>query len=255
MLRSIIVSAFGAGLAVGVVLTGLQFVTTEPLILHGEVFEKAAEESAPATADAAMPAEHSHDAPAMSSMAAAPAAGVEAEAHHHDANAWEPADGFERSAYTLLANLLMGVAVSAVLLGVMTLKGDPIDARRGVLWGIGGFVAAALLPSLGLSPELPGTAAAEITSRQIWWLSTAAASAIGLALLVFGRAWFWKLAGVAVAVIPHVVGAPSPPTLEAAYPAALGAEFVVASLVVSAVLWSLSGFLSAWLYQRLSRTG
>ncbi|MCX5493754.1 CbtA family protein [Kaistia dalseonensis] len=245
MLKTIIVSAFGAGLLVGAILTGVQLVTTEPLILHGETFEKAAE-AAPAVA-ASVPHDHGAD-----SVSHGPAAAPEA--HHHDEGAWEPTDGFERSAYTLLANLLMGVAVSAILLGVMTLKGGRIDARTGVLWGLGGFFAASLLPSLGLSPELPGTAAAEITSRQIWWLSTAAASAVGLALIVFGSAWFWKAAGVVIAIVPHVIGAPQPPTLEAAYPAALGAEFVAASLVVSALLWSLSGVFSGWLYQRLSRS-
>ena len=132
-------------------------------------------------------------------------------------------------------------------------KGDPIDARRGVLWGLGGFFAASLMPALGLAPELPGTAAAEITSRQLWWLGTAAASAVGLALVVFARFYLVKAIGVMLAVSPHVIGAPQPPTLEAAYPAALGAEFVVASLVASALLWSLAGLSSGWLYQRLQR--
>jgi cobalt transporter subunit CbtA len=252
MLKTIILSAFGAGLLVGVVLTGVQALTTEPLILHGEVFEKAAEAAAPVTPAVAWTG-HSHD-HAAPVDASAPTTAA-AEEHHHDPDAWEPADGFERTAFTLLANLLMGVAVSAMLLGVMTLRGGTIDARTGILWGVGGFFAASLLPSLGLSPELPGTVAAEITSRQIWWLSTAAASAIGLALIVFGRQWFWKALGLVIAVIPHAIGAPQPPTLDAAYPAALGAEFVVASLVASALLWSLSGVASGWLYQRLSRSG
>ncbi len=247
MLKSIVLSAFGAGLLVGVVLTGVQMVTTEPLILRGETYEQAAEVPAPAAsvavagASAAEPA-HPHDDAAAAS-----------EAHHHEAGAWQPADGFERSAYTLLANLLMGVAVSAILLGVMMVKGDPIDARRGVLWGLGGFFAASLMPALGLAPELPGTAAAEITSRQLWWLGTAAASAVGLALVVFARFYLVKAIGVMLAIVPHVIGAPRPPTLEAAYPAALGAEFVVASLVASALLWSLAGLSSAWLYERLQR--
>ncbi|MCX5514889.1 cobalt transporter [Kaistia algarum] len=250
MLKSIILSAFGAGLVVGAILTGVQFVTTEPLILHGETFEKAAEANE-APAAAVDPAAAHQEASGHDHAAAAETTPAE---HHHDAGAWEPADGFERSAYTLLANLLMGVGVSAVLLGAMTLRGGPIDARTGVLWGVAGFFVASLLPSLGLSPELPGTAAAEITSRQIWWLGTVAASAAGLALLVFAPAWYAKLAGIALAVVPHVIGAPRPPTLEAPYPAALGAEFVVASLVASALLWSLSGLFSGWLYRRVSRT-
>lgn len=246
MFKTIILSAFGAGLAVGVALSVVQAVTTEPLILHAETFENA--EPAPA---AAAPHEHSateaHAHEAAATETAAPA-------HEHDEDAWSPADGFERTGYTLIANLLMGVAVSAVLLGLMTIRGGKIDARTGVLWGVAGFFAASLLPSLGLSPELPGTAAAEITSRQIWWLSTAAASAIGLALIILSGSWLLRIAGLVIGVLPHVIGAPVPPTLEASYPAGLGGEFVAASLVVSALLWALSGLFSGWLYQRLSRS-
>ncbi|BCP53431.1 hypothetical protein K32_20480 [Kaistia sp. 32K] len=247
MFKTIILSAFGAGLAVGVALSVVQAVTTEPLILHAETFENAE----PATA-AAVPHEHAANEAHATEAAAAPAA-AEAAAHEHDEDAWSPADGFERSAYTFLANLLVGVGVSAVLLGLMSIRGGQIDARTGVLWGVAGFFAASLLPSLGLSPELPGTAAAEITSRQVWWLSTAAASAIGLALIVFSQSWLLKVAGLVLGVLPHVIGAPVPPTLEASYPAGLGGEFVAASLVVSALLWVLSGLFSGWLYQRLAR--
>lgn len=246
MFKTIILSAFGAGLAVGIALSVVQAVTTEPLILHAETFENA--EPAPAIA---APHEHSASEAHTDAPAATEAA---APAHEHDEDAWSPADGFERTAYTLIANLLMGVGVSAVLLGLMSIRGGKIDASTGVLWGVAGFFAASLLPSLGLSPELPGTAAAEITSRQVWWLSTAAASAIGLALIVFSGSWLLKIAGLAIGVLPHVIGAPVPPTLEASYPAGLGGEFVAASLVVSALLWALSGLCSGWLYQRLSRS-
>lgn len=246
MFKTIILSAFGAGLAVGIALSVVQAVTTEPLILHAETFENA--EPAPAVA---APHEHSASEAHTEAPAATEAA---APAHEHDEDAWSPADGFERTAYTLIANLLMGVGVSAVLLGLMSIRGGKIDASTGVLWGVAGFFAASLLPSLGLSPELPGTAAAEITSRQVWWLSTAAASAIGLALIVFSGSWLLKIAGLVIGVLPHVIGAPVPPTLEASYPAGLGGEFVAASLVVSALLWALSGLCSGWLYQRLSRS-
>lgn len=236
MFRAILLSACGAGLAVGLLMAAVQYFTTEPLILAGEVFEKSAAAETPPTSPA-----HDHE-------GASPAAAE----HHHDEGAWEPADGAERWAYTALANVLMGVAASAVLLGAMTIRGGTIDGRTGLLWGVAAFFAASLLPSLGLSPELPGTAAAEITSRQIWWLGTVASSAAGLALLVLAHGWWAKLAGLVLVVLPHVVGAPEPPTLQAAYPAALGAEFVVASLVVSALLWTFSGLSAGWLHARLS---
>ena len=104
----------------------------------------------------------------------------------------------------------------------------------------------------GLPPELPGTPAADIVERQTWWLATAVASGIGIALIAFGGHWLWKVAGLALIVVPHVIGAPAPPTHDVAYPGALAGDFVIASLVVSAVLWSFSGAAVGWLYQRLS---
>jgi cobalt transporter subunit CbtA len=230
MLKNLIVSAAGAAVAVCVVVAALQFVTTEPLILHAETFELTE------------PAAAAHE---QAEQGAVP--------HAHDAEAWQPADGLERTLYTVLADLVVGLAVSLMLLGAMLAKGDPIDAKRGLLWGAAGFVAASLLPSLGLPPELPGTPAADLLSRQVWWLGTAFASAGGLCLLAFGGRWPLRVVGLALIVVPHIIGAPAPESHAAAYPAGLAGQFVIASIVVSAVLWSLSGLASGWLYARLSR--
>lgn len=238
MFKTLIFSAFGAGLAVCMVVSAVQLFTTEPLILHAEEFEDRAVHAHGTAATAAEA--HTHEAVG---------------GHVHEAEIWAPDEGLERSAYTVLANLVIAFAVSLMLLGGMALKGNPIDARRGLLWGIGGFAAMSLLPALGLPPELPGTPAADIVERQLWWLGTAAASAAGLAAIAFGPHWATKAVGVALLVAPHVVGAPTPPGHEVAYPGALAGEFVVASLVVSALLWTLSGLAAGWLHQRLSRGG
>jgi cobalt transporter subunit CbtA len=234
MFKTIVFSAFGAALLVGVSVSIVQSVTTEPLILHAEKFEDAG----PAPA-------HDHAAPAMASESAAA---------HEQEEAWAPAEGFERIFFTVMANLVTAFSVSLVLVGLMFLKGDPIDARRGLLWGLGGFAAASLLPALGLPPELPGTPAADIFVRQAWWIATIAASAAGIGLLVFGRRWAVWVVGVVLLIAPHLIGAPPPPSHEVTYPGALAGEFVIASLIVSAVLWLLSGLASGWLYQRFART-
>lgn len=238
MLRSILLSAFGAGLAACVVITALQVVTTQPLILHAEQFEAGGHGDGTAAHghDAAVP--HSHD------TAVAPS-GTEA---------WQPDDGAERVAFTALANLVVGIGVSLVLLALMVLRGTAIDARQGLLWGAAAFVAVALLPSLGLPPELPGTPAADILERQTWWIGAAIASGLGIALIAFGRHWAVKAAGLLLLVLPHAIGAPAPPSHDVAFPGALAGEFVIASLVVSAVLWSVAGATAGWLYHRLSRT-
>lgn len=241
MFRTIVFSAFGAGLFVCVVVSAIQFFTTEPLIIHAEQFEGAAADAGHHQGEAAADAGHDHQETAGG-------------AHGHgDGEGWGPADGFERAAFTVLANLVVGVAVSLVLLALMVLRGERIDARTGLLWGAAGFVAASLMPALGLPPELPGTPAGDLMGRQLWWGATVLASAAGIALIVFGQHWVWKVLGVAALVLPHVIGAPLPPSHEVAYPGALAGEFVIASLVVSAVLWALAGLSAGWLHQRLAR--
>lgn len=236
MFRNIVFSAFGAGVLVCLAVSALQFVTTEPLILHAEEFEVSTSQGGGST-EAHVGAEHVHE---------------DGDAHVHNDDEWAPADSLERATYTVLANLVIAFSVSLMLLGAMTLKGDPIDARRGLLWGIAGFAALSLLPAFGLPPELPGTPAADIVARQVWWLGAAAASLAGIAIIAFGRHWALKAAGVALLVAPHVVGAPAPPSHDVTYPGGLAGEFVAASLVVSALLWSLSGLVAGWLHQRLS---
>jgi cobalt transporter subunit CbtA len=242
MFRNIVFSALGAGIAVGVCLTAIQIFTTQPLILEAEVFEQAGE----------VPHDHPVG-PAATSAASGEAAAAETIAHGDEDEAWQPADGIERTLYTVLANFVVGVAVSLILVGLMVMKGGPIDARHGVLWGIAGFVAASLLPSLGLPPELPGSPAAEIMSRQVWWLATAAASGLGIGLIVFGRSWLLAMCGLLLLIVPHLIGAPPPLTHDAPYPAGLAAQFVIASLVLSFVMWSLAGLLGGWLHERLAR--
>lgn len=241
MFKTILLSALGAGIAACIAITVVQAFTTEPLILHAEAFEGGGHDhAAPASDHGDAVAPHAHD-------DSASAAGESQE--------WSPADGVERTLFTVLANLVIGVAASLILLGLMVLSGRTIDVRTGLLWGGAAFVAVSLLPSLGLPPELPGTPAADILDRQIWWLGTAAVSGLGLALIAFGRSWLTSVVGLVVIVAPHVIGAPVPPSHDVTYPGALAGEFVIASLVVSAVLWSLSGAAAGWLYERLSRTG
>jgi cobalt transporter subunit CbtA len=250
MFKTIVFSAFGAALAICLWVTALQFVTTEPLILHAEAFEGGA-----AGAHGHAPAASLPNAAIMHAVAREADARLflaHTAAAEGGAEEWGPADGLERSLFTALANLVIGFSISLMLLSAMVLKGEPIDARRGLLWGIAGFAAVSLLPALGLPPELPGTPAADIYARQFWWLGAAAASAGGIAFLVFARNWGLLALGLVLIIAPHVIGAPVPPSHDVTYPGALAGEFAVASLVASALLWSLAGLVSGGLYQRFS---
>lgn len=225
MIKRIARTAGFTGLLAALLLTLLQSFWVAPLILQGETYEQA-----PATEM------HAHDATTLA-------------AHEHDAEAWEPENGWQRILSTTGGNLVVAVGFALMLAALYTLHA-PRRTREGLLWGVAGFLVFCLAPNLGLPPELPGTAAADLTLRQTWWIGTAASTAAGLALLVFGRNVLLKGLGVAILLVPHVIGAPQPETQESLAPEALEHQFIIASLLTNAVFWLGLGLISAWLFRR-----
>jgi cobalt transporter subunit CbtA len=223
MIKRIAQTAGFTGLLGALLLTLLQSFWVAPLIQQAETYEKA-----PA-------AVHEHN----EAMAA----------HEHDAEAWEPEDGWQRVLSTTGGNLVVAVGFALMLAGLYTLRA-PGRTREGVLWGLAGYAVFCLAPTLGLPPELPGTAAADLTQRQIWWAGTAASTAVALALIVFGRSWLLKLAGAVILVIPHWVGAPQPEVHASLAPEALESQFKWASQLTNAAFWLALGLISAWLFRR-----
>ncbi|MES2821256.1 MAG: CbtA family protein [Pseudomonadota bacterium] len=219
-----------AGLLAALLLTLLQSLWVTPLILHAETFEN----SAPAVEQP-----HGHE------------AGV-AE-HHHDSQAWAPADGWQRVLSTSGANLVMAVGFALILAGLYSLRA-PGRSRDGLLWGLAGFASFSLAPALGLPPELPGTAAADLALRQYWWIGTVGATAVGLALIAFGRHWVLRVLGALLLAVPHLVGAPQPEVHQSLAPVALGQQFIFASLFTHGLFWLVLGSVSAWLYRRPGAT-
>lgn len=229
MVRRIVLTALAAGAIAGLFMWAIQVVKVVPLIHQAEAYEQHAE---------ATPA-HSHD-------AATPG-------HSHDGDAWEPAEGFERHAFTLLADLIVGVGFGFILVGVIALRGRDVTWRQGIAWGLAGFAAFYAGPSLGLPPELPGMAAADLAGRQVWWLFTAAATAGGLAMASFGRNAVSVLSGVLLVLIPHLIGAPTHHPEGGPLPAVLAAEFAVASLVTVQLFWIVLGGFTGYFYGRFGR--
>jgi cobalt transporter subunit CbtA len=225
--RAIVFSSALAGLIVGLVVTASQQFGTIPLIAQAEVYEQAAE----ATGQAATLHEHEHD---------------------HAAGVWEPADGFERNGLTALFNIIDWIGFGLVLTGLLVLLRRPITWREGFLWGLGGFAAVMLAPGLGLPPELPGTPAASLGSRQIWWLATVLATAIALWLIVFNRSPIAAAAAIVLIAAPHVIGAPQLERVETNVPELLSHKFVVAVTLTTLLSWTLLGGLSGYFYQRFA---
>src|SRR5215510_14117073 len=95
-LRIFLTVALLAGISAGLVNWGAHMLGTSPLILQAEVYEKAGEAAA-------------------ESGEATTATEATGQEHHHDADAWEPADGWQRNLFTLGADVVSGVGYAFLL--------------------------------------------------------------------------------------------------------------------------------------------
>lgn len=238
LFQRIFFAAVLSGLAAGLAMSAVQQWRVVPLILEAETYESGAADHTHAPG---IPA-HSH-------------ASELADGHVHDADAWAPQDGVERTFYTVLANTLGGIGFAFLLVAVSVLAGLPITARNGVIWGIGGFAAVQLAPAIGLPPELPGMAAAELGIRQAWWLGTALATGAGLIVLAKLRNWTGLGVAAVLVLAPHVIGAPAAPHDESVVPAHLATSFAANALATGALFWLIAGPLLGWLNERFARRG
>ena len=119
MIIRIFFAAILAGIIAGVFYTGAQAVKVVPIIIEAEAYESGGE-----TLE-----NHSH-------------ATVEEgqTAHEHNPDAWAPQDGFERTFYSLISNVLVGVAYSLLLVAAIVLSKMPVSPKIGIAWGAAGFV-------------------------------------------------------------------------------------------------------------------
>lgn len=231
--RNLFFVAVLAGLAAGLVMTVLQTTFAVPLILAAEEYEGLEEEA---------PAE----------LAAPGVAAVPADDHDHEHEGWAPEDGFERFFYTALSNIVTGAGFGLLLVAASEFAGGILSWRQGLLWGLAGFAAFTVSPGLGLPPELPTMPAADLRARQIWWIGCVIATGAGLALIAFGNGLAFGIAGAALLVLPHLVGAPQPESHESLIPHALHHSFVVVVTVTNLVFWLLLGLATALIRPRFA---
>jgi cobalt transporter subunit CbtA len=242
-LRVFLTVALLAGAGAGALNWAIHLFGTTPLILEAETYENAAPaeataaEAAPAEATAAEATTHTHE---------------DGTAHVHDAEAWAPEDGWERDLYSLGAEIVTGVGYAFLLTAAIVFFGKGADWRRGILWGLAGFACFSLAPALGLPPELPGTEAAPLVERQVWWIGTAIATAAGL----YAAARLRNIAGYAIAVVlialPHVIGAPHPETPGGLAPEELEHKFILVAVGTSLVFWLVLGVLAGAFFKRFA---
>jgi cobalt transporter subunit CbtA len=228
MVTRVLTVSLLAGLLAGLLIAALQHVTTTPLILKAETYEAALRLQSGV-------AEASFDGQAMIHLAHGPAG-------HADEPQWMPQDGFQRTALTSLVTIGTAIGFAALLLAGMIAANERIDERRALAWAICGFLAFGLAPAMGLAPELPGAAAAELQHRQLWWLLTAAVTAASLFVFLRVEAPWARALAVLALLLPHLIGAPHPAAPESRVPAEIAAHFAALSLAIQAALWLATGF-------------
>lgn len=244
MIQKMVTSALIAGFVAGLLAALLHFAFVQQYILLGEQYESGAlthfdNATAPQTS-------HSHGA----GQTAEPM--TESHAHSQDA-----ADGegspLTRNSLTVLFAGLVYVAYGLLLtagFGLAQTMGITITAREGLLWGIAGFASFQLAPALGLAPELPGTIAADLSERQIWWWGTVLATGTGLALLAYGRGYLVLAVAVLLLAAPHIVGAPLPDGFWGVAPPEVAAMFSARVLAVALTAWAVLGWLTGYLWSQ-----
>jgi cobalt transporter subunit CbtA len=245
MITRVLAAGLLAGLFAGLAVATLQTFTTTPLILEAEIYEKAAEKAALA--------------PPLDRGSEARVILVDAAGHDHAAHdgeeAWEPRDGLERTLYASSATIATSIGFALLLLAGMLLSGDAITERSAIAWAAAGFVVTGLAPGAGLSPEVPGMAAADLVSRQAWWFLTASLTALSIWLFLRSANPWLKALAVVLLFAPHIVGAPHLHDAEASkVPPDLAARFAAMSLAVQAALWIATGFAAAFFWQWMGRT-
>ncbi|SIT59686.1 Cobalt transporter subunit CbtA [Mesorhizobium prunaredense] len=243
LFRNVVFIAAIAGLVAGVVLACMQAYATVPLILKAEVYEQAG-------------GGHTHDhglAPAATDSNAMSSA-MPAEAATAEEEGWAPADGFERFAFNVVANVVTGIGFALILVAASEFAGGIGNWRQGLFWGFAGFAVFTLAPNLGLPPELPAMPAADLAQRQIWWTATVVATAAGLGLLAFRKSLPLAVIAVGLIVAPHIVGAPQPDSFESPIPDGLHHQFVVAVTLTNLVFWLVLGAVAGLVRGRLTGT-
>ncbi len=221
MFSRILVSGLFAGFAAGLIAALLQLAFVQPVLLHAELYESG---------------QLTHFGAAKAGAATA-AGGID----------------LVRDGLSVLFTTLIYTGYALILVGAMALaedRGFRIAVRQGLLWGTAGFVAVQFAPAVGLPPELPGSAAADMGLRQVWWFGTVGATAAGIALIAFGKGWTARGIAAALILAPHVIGAPHPETFAGPVPPELAGMFAGRALGVGLVAWALLGLLAAWFWIR-----
>lgn len=208
----ILTSALFAGVATGLIAALLQFMFVQPILLHAELYESGELVHFGGAAVSAHP-----DLPGFDAM---------------------------RDGLSILFTTLVYTGYAMILIALMVVaeqRGHEITAKKGLLWGLAGFIAFHFAPGLTLAPEVPGVAAADVGLRQIWWFGTVLASGIAMWLIAFGNGTASYAVAVVLLLAPHVIGVAEPETFTGPVPTEIGALFAARAFGVGMAAWAILG--------------
>ena len=237
MTTRLFTSAVFAGLIAGLIAVLLQFTLMQSLILEGEEYETG---------------NKSHFGGVLVLNEALEASGEAA-----TEVAEEPENLLKRYSLAFFADFIVFVGWGLIMVAGFAVAdrfGRKVTVKDGLLWGIAGFTAVHMAPAIGLAPELPGTPAAELELRQLWWITTAIATALALALFAYGRSALFVVAGLALLIAPHLIGAPRLDGYAGLAPPELSGEYVARSLAVSMAIWAVLGLAASYFWNRNPNT-
>ncbi len=240
MLQKLLTSALSAGCAAWLLAAVLHFAFVQEYILLGESYESGAAVHFTGVAATDHASEHTH------------ADGADA-AHDHGTEPSGEQSTLVRNLWTVVFHGLVYVAYALVMVagfGLAKVYGREVTAREGLLWGIAGFAVFQLAPAMGLAPELPGTPAADLGDRQLWWWGTALATAAGLGLLAYGKGAMAVALAVVLLAAPHVIGAPGPDGFGGVAPPEVAASFAARVLGVGFAVWALMGWVAGLVWAK-----
>ncbi len=240
MFRQVVLYSILVALIAGLALTVVQRFQVVPIIFGAEAFEV---------------------------EAAAPDAALVGTSHHaEDAEAWAPNDGFERTLFTFISNVLTAIGFALILLAAMLAAKEfkvasQFNWQHGLIWGFAGYVIFWLAPAIGLPPEIPLSAAAPLAERQFWWAFAVICTAIGVGCLAFAPSP-WHMVAPVFLVIPHLISAPHPEGALFAEQSPevavqleeLAQQFIGATAIANGVFWLVMGIVAAWSVQRIIKS-
>ncbi len=237
MTARIFTSALFAGLVAGLVAVLLQWALMQKLILEGEEYETGAK---------------SHFAGVLvlnedGETAAQAAASAEAEEEG------EAESLVTRYALAFFAAFVTWVGLALVMVAGFALAerhAQRITMQDAILWGVAGFAALHVMTGIGLAPELPGTPAAELELRQLWWMTTAVTAIIAFAFMGYGRKPIHVALAMVLLIAPHLIGAPRLDGYAGVAPPELSGEYVARAYAVAFISWITLGLAAGHFWNR-----